>query len=214
MCYLNYKSEYLQIILVFLFLSTQTCRFFFEQRWKLVCCSNKHRHFENTKLLARNDHVLISSLVKIWKLSYCVYLVSYCLLYTTNTVLTANIHSQKCCRLVAQASCQIYQFVSTCQQVETSLSISSSCNKSVKIRLVATCHLQTCYNLLKKVATRLLNKLQQVCWQLATSPLTTCKRLVVNKLSIAMQTHPDISLLNKLSQDVNRLVTTYTFLAA
>ena len=32
---------------------------------------------------------------------------------------------------------------------------SSSCNKSVKIRLVATCHLQTCYNLLKQLAASL-----------------------------------------------------------
>ena len=36
------------------------------------------------------------------------------------------------------------------------MSISSSCNKSVKIRFVATCHLQTCYNLLKQRATSLL----------------------------------------------------------
>ena len=42
---------------------------------------------------------------------------------------------------------QVVNFiVITCQQVATNLSISSSCNKSVKIRLVATCHLQTCYN--------------------------------------------------------------------
>ena len=38
------------------------------------------------------------------------------------------------------------------QQVITNLSISSSCNKSVKIRLVATCHLLTCYNSLKQLA--------------------------------------------------------------
>ena len=33
--------------------------------------------------------------------------------------------------------------------------ISSSCNKCVKIRLVVTCHLQTCYNLLKQLAASL-----------------------------------------------------------
>ena len=64
------------------------------------------------------------------------------------------LHSQKRHRLVA--SCQFYQLVATCQQVATSLSISSSSNKSVKIRPVATCHLQTCYSLLKKFATRRL----------------------------------------------------------
>ena len=95
-------------------------------------------------------------------------------------------HSWKRHRLVA--SWQFYQLVATCEQVATSLSISSSCNKSVKIRLVENCHLQTCYNLLNKL---------QACWnnQLATSLFTTCKRLVINKLSPAMQTHPDIGLL-------------------
>ena len=42
------------------------------------------------------------------------------------------------------ASCQFYRLVETFQQVATNLSISSSCNKSVKIRIVAICHLQTC----------------------------------------------------------------------
>ena len=57
-------KEYLYIILVFScstvfpFFSTQTCSFFLEQRWKLVRCSYKHRHFENTKLLAENDYVI------------------------------------------------------------------------------------------------------------------------------------------------------------
>ena len=70
------------------------------------------------------------------------------------------------------------------------MSISSSCNRSVKIRLVLTCHLQTCYNLLKQLAAS--------PWiisfdnQLETSLFTTCNRLVVNKLSQAMQTHPDV----------------------
>ena len=49
-------------------------------------------------------------------------------------------HSQKRHRLVA--SCQFYRLFATCQQ---GLSVSSSCNKPVKIRLVAICHLQT-YN--------------------------------------------------------------------
>ena len=50
-------------------------------------------------------------------------------------------HNQKRYKLVA--SCQV---LPACQQVETNLSISSSCKKYLKIRLVATCHLQTCYN--------------------------------------------------------------------
>ena len=37
-------------------------------------------------------------------------------------------------------SCQFYRLVVTCQQVVTNLSISSSCDKSVKIKLVVTCY--------------------------------------------------------------------------
>ena len=49
---------------------------------------------------------------------------------------------QTCCRLsILPACCNL-------SKVATSLSISSSCNKSVKITLVATCNLQTFYNLL------------------------------------------------------------------
>ena len=83
-------------------------------------------------------------------------------------------------------------FVATCQRVTTNLSISSCCHKSVKIRLFATCHLQTCYNLLKQLAASLwITSFEN---QLATSQLTTFNRLVVNKLSQAMRTHPDITL--------------------
>ena len=49
--------------------------------------------------------------------------------------------------------------------------------------------------------------------QFATSLLTTCNRLIANKLSQAMRTHPDISLLlTSLFQDVNKLVGTCAFL--
>ena len=116
-----------------------------------------------------------------------------------------SLHSQKRHRLVA--SCQFYQLVATCQQVATSFSILSSCNKSVKIRLLAICHLQTCYNLLKQLAESLL--ITSLDNQFATSLLTTCDRLVLNKLSQAMRTHPDIGLCNKLLQDVKRLVATF-----
>ena len=100
----------------------------------------------------------------------------------------------------------------TCQQTATNLSISSNSNKSVKIRLLATCNLQTCYNLLKQLAASLW--ITSFDNQLATSLLTTCNRLVVNKLSQAIQTHPDIGLLIKsLLHDVNRLAAAYAFLA-
>ena len=68
---------------------------------------------------------------------------------------------------------KFYRLVVTCQQVATNLSVSSSCNKSVKIRLVATCHLQTCYSLLKQLF--LLSQwITSFDYQLATSLLTTC----------------------------------------
>ena len=82
-------------------------------------------------------------------------------------------------------SCRIYWFVTTFQQVVTSLSVSSSYNKSVKIRVIATCHLQTCCNLLKQFAASLW--ITSFDNQLATRLLTTCSRLVVNKLSQAMR---------------------------
>ena len=89
-----------------------------------------------------------------------------------------KLHSEKRQRLVA--SCQFYQLEATCQQVATSL-LKSGLLQLVIYRLVTTCW----------------DNLQQACWnnQLATSLLTTCKRLVVNKLSQAMRTHPDMGLL-------------------
>ena len=123
------------------------------------------------------------------------------------------LHRQNRHRLVA--SCQFYRLVASCQQVATSLSISSvatSCNKSVKIKLVATCHLQTCYNFFKQLAASLW--ITSFDNRLATSLLTTCNRLVVKKLSQAMRTYPDIGLLiTSLLQDVNRPVAACTFLA-
>ena len=66
-------------------------------------------------------------------------------------------------------------------------------NKSVKIRLVTTCYLQTCYNLLKQLVASLW--MTSFDNQLATSWMGTCQRLVINKLWLAMQTHPDIGML-------------------
>ena len=107
------------------------------------------------------------------------------------------LHSQKCDRLVA--ICQFYRLLANCWEVATRLSTSSSCNKLVKVRLAATCDLETCYSLLKQLASSLwITSFEN---KLATSQLTTCNRLVVNKLSQAMQTHPDVGL---LKQVVNR----------
>ena len=62
----------------------------------------------------------------------------------------------------------------------TGLSISPRCSESVKMLLAATRHLQTCYNLLKQLAANLW--ITSSDNQLGTSLLTTCNRLVVNKL--------------------------------
>ena len=123
---------------------------------------------------------------------------------------TTNLHNQQRHRLVA--SCQLYWLVAIrCEQVAKNLSNSSSCNKSVKIRLVATCHLQNCYNLLKKlVASPWITSFDN---QLATNLLTTCSRLFVNKLSQAMRTHSDISLsITRLLLNLKRPVANCTFL--
>ena len=99
-----------------------------------------------------------------------------------------------------------------CKQITTNLSILSSCYKFVKIRLVATCQLQTCYNLLNKFAASLW--ITRYDNQLATNLLTTCNRLVINKLSQAVRTHPDIAIwITRLLQDANRLVEISAFLS-
>ena len=68
----------------------------------------------------------------------------------------------------------VVNFTSLLQLI--SMSVYSSCNKSVKIRIVETWHLQICYNLLKQLATSLF--MTSCNNQLATSLLTTCNRLV------------------------------------
>ena len=93
-----------------------------------------------------------------------------------SVVFSGCVHSQKRHRLVA--SCQFYRLVATCWQIATSLLISSSCNKLVKIRLVATRHWQTCCNLLKQLVTSLW-----ITRRLASSLLTICNSLVVNRLN-------------------------------
>ena len=65
-----------------------------------------------------------------------------------------------------------------------------------KIRLVAICHFQTCYNLLKQLAASLW--ITSFDNQLATSLLTTCNRLIVNKMSQSMRIYPDTRLFGQV----------------
>ena len=82
--------------------------------------------------------------------------------------------------------------------------ISSSCNKPVQIRLVATCHLQTFYNLLKKpvdnrfgqsTCNKSVDNLQQTCPQQAVT-IKPCEEILISACR------------NKLLQDVKRLMAT------
>ena len=123
-------------------------------------------------------------------------------------LLSFQVHIQKRHRLVAR--CQFYWLVVTCQPVATSLSISSSCNKPVKIRLVATCHLQITCNLLKQLATSLL--ITSYNNELASSLLTICNRLVVTSCYKPCKRILILACRNKLLQDVHRLVVTCAFL--
>ena len=80
------------------------------------------------------------------------------------------------CKLIVktcypQACCKMFQ------QVEIMLQVA----KSLKIGLFATCQLETWYNLLKQVVASPWKTSYDN--QLATGMLTTCNRLVFNKLS-------------------------------
>ena len=79
----------------------------------------------------------------------------------------------------------------------------TTCNSNVNfIKLQQVCQSQFCCNLsFAETWYNLLKQLAASLWitsfdnQLAVTLLTTCNRLVVNKLSQAMRTHPDIGLL-------------------
>ena len=117
-------------------------------------------------------------------------------------------HSQK--RRHLQTFCKLSILPACCK-----LSISSSYNKSVKIRLFATCHLLICYNLIVETTchkTVEIINLQQVCWQFATSLLTTYNRFVVTSCRKPCELILISTCCNKLLQDVNRLVATCAFL--
>ena len=96
----------------------------------------------------------------------------------------------------------LLQLVNKLQQACQFYQVATSLLKSGLLQFVI------CWNnLLKQLAESLL--ITSLDNQFATSLLTTCDRLVLNKLSQAMRTHPDIGLCNKLLQDVKRLVATF-----
>ncbi len=86
----------------------------------------------------------------------------------------AIVHRQKRHRL--DASYGFYLPDANCEQVVSSLLTSSSCIKSVNIKLDKTWSQPACSS------------------QLAASLLTTCNRLVIIKPEQAMRPHPDIGL--------------------
>ena len=108
-----------------------------------------------------------------------------------------NIHSQTRHRLVA--NCQFCRLVATYQRVATTTSISSSCNKSVKIRFVGIFYLQTSYNLLNQLATSLLTTSLDDQFAASKSCRKPCERILT------------LACCKKLLQDVNRLVATRPF---
>ena len=113
-----------------------------------------------------------------------------------------------------QTYCKLSNLPACCNLstwVATSLSILSSCNKSVKIRLVAICDLQNCYNLLKQLAASLL--ITSLDNQPATSLLTTCNRLFVTSCRKPCERIQILACCKKLLQNVNRRIATCVFLA-
>ena len=114
-----------------------------------------------------------------------------------------------------QCMCFLLTFLlSDFLQVVSFTNMSKSSNKPMnfklqpvfKIRLVATCHLQTCYNLLKQLV--------GFDNQLATSLFTICNRLVVNNLSQAMWTHrlvvTSCCKMSPVKKEGQRILTIYT----
>ena len=92
-----------------------------------------------------------------------------------------------------QACCKLSILLACCNLLTSCNKQISSSYKLVKIRLVATCHQQTCYNLLKQLASSM--------WitSFDKSVRTTCNKLVGPTM---------------LLQVVNKLVATCAFLAA
>ena len=78
-------KEYLCIMLVFscgmFIFATKTCWFFFFQQWWKSVCGSYKSPFWKRNYWREMITWSISSLVKIWKISHCVFSVSYCQLY-------------------------------------------------------------------------------------------------------------------------------------
>ena len=103
-----------------------------------------------------------------------------------------------------------------CTRKLASSLFATTCIKSVPDNLHQVCSRQLASSLFATTCIKSVrDNLHQVCSrQLGTSLLKTCNKLVVNKLSQAMRTHPDIGLLTTmLLQVVNKLVATWAFLA-
>ena len=72
-------------------------------------------------------------------------------------------------KLIAKNATELLQVVNftgllqLINKLQQTLSIFSSCKKSVKIGLVATCHLQTCYNLLAQLVEAYGEQFWQTC---------------------------------------------------
>ena len=107
-------------------------------------------------------------MVKLWFSRFCKTYTLKCDLQSINCIIYTDENA-------TAASCQIYRFVATCQRFATNLTVSSSCNKSVKIKLVATCYLQTLLQLVETTWCKPVEK-KVLEINLQTSLLTTCNR--------------------------------------
>ena len=79
-------------------------------------------------------------------------------------------------------------FLAYCNKLQQTCQFLWSYNKSVKIKLVATCHLQTCYHLLKWLEINF----QEVCWQLITHLSSARRRKPCERVLIVRQLEADI----------------------
>ena len=111
--------------------------------------------------------------------------------FTHGVIVAPQLHSKDATDLLQVVNFTgLLQLVNKLQQTGQFHHVATSL---LKIRLVATCHVQTCHDLLEQLVAS--PRITSFGNPLATSLLTTCNRPIVNKLSQAMRTHPDIGLL-------------------
>ena len=130
--------------------------------------------------------------------------------YGTTQQFASSLFATICIRSVVDNLHQV------CSRQLASGLFATICIRSVRDNLHQACSRQFASSLFATICIRsVCDNLHQVCSrQLVTSLLTSCSRLVVNKLLQAMRTHPDIGLLTtSLLQEVNRLVATCAFVA-